>query len=96
MERGEEFHWEQQRTRRVREILAEAKRQLPARQIEIRAPAEARFQTISSLPSAIQLAPGELHIQFSEPQELLTYLFQLAQGLTNDFESFENVINRKS
>jgi hypothetical protein len=63
--------------------------------VEIRVPTETRFQTIASLPSVIRLAPGEVRIEFGDPQELLSYLFQLAQALTNDFDSFEDVITQK-
>lgn len=76
--------------------MEEARRQHPARQIEIRMAAPTRFQTVASLPSAIQLAPGELRIQFGEANELLSYLVQPAQALTNDFESFEELITAKT
>lgn len=95
VQRGDEYEWDHRRRQRVGELVEEARRQHSARQVEIHVAAETRFQTVSSLPSAIQLAPGQLRIQFGEANELLRYLVQLAQALTNDFESFEQVITPK-
>ncbi|MDQ2833430.1 MAG: hypothetical protein M3Y50_06700 [Acidobacteriota bacterium] len=90
---GDDFEWDHRRRRRVADVLEQARREHPARQVEIRLPAETRFRTLASLPSAIQLAPGELRIQFGMLEELLTHLVDVAQALTNDFESFEDLMD---
>ncbi len=93
VQRGDNFEWDHRRRRRVAAVLEQARREYPARQVEIRVPAETRFRTLASLPSAIQIAPGELRIQFGMLEELLTHLLDVAQALTNDFESFENLMD---
>ncbi|MDQ2842277.1 MAG: hypothetical protein M3Y72_14785 [Acidobacteriota bacterium] len=92
IQRGDDFGWDHQRRRRVAEVLQEARRQHPARQVEIHVQAETHFRTLGSLPSAIQIAPGELRIQFRTLEELLTHLVDVAQAMTNDFGSFEELI----
>lgn len=56
IQRGADFEWDHRR--RVAEVLEQARREHPARQVEIRVPAETRFRTLASLPSAIQIAPA--------------------------------------
>lgn len=93
IQRGDDFEWDYCRRRRVAEVLDQARREHPARQVEIRVPAETRFRTLASLPSAIQIAPGELRIQFGVLEELLTRLLDVAQAMTNDFESFKDLMD---
>jgi hypothetical protein len=93
IQRGDDFEWDHRRRRRVAEVLEQARREHPARHVQIRVPAETRFRTLGSLPSTIQIAPGELRIKFGTLEELLTYLLDVAQAMTNDFESFEDLMD---
>ena len=93
IQRGDDFKWDYRRRRRIADVLEQARREHPARQFEIRVPAETLFRTLGSLPSAIQIAPGELRIQFRKLEELLTHLLDVAQAMTNDFESFEDLMD---
>src|SRR3954452_7846822 len=89
LQRGEEFQWEQQRRQRVAELYEQAKREHPARQVEIPVTRQTRIRTLASLPSGIELGGNELRIRFSSFEELLTKLFELGQAVQNDFGSFE-------
>src|SRR3954464_14693062 len=86
LQQGEEFQWEQQRRQRVAAVYQQAKREHPARQVEIAVPRASQTQTFASLPSGIQLRPGELRIQFTNFEELLRHLVELGQALQNDLE----------
>src|SRR3954469_6762021 len=92
IQRGEEFQWEQQRRQRVAELYEQAKREHPARQVEIPVTRQTRIRTLASLPSGIELGGNELRIRFSSFEELLTKLFELGQAVQNDFGSFEAFI----
>lgn len=93
IQRGEEFQWEQQRRQRVAAAYEQAKREYPARQVEIAVPRESQTQTFASLPSGIQLRPGELRIQFTNFEELLRHLVELGQALQNDLEQIRELLN---
>jgi hypothetical protein len=93
IQRGEEFQWEQQRRQRVAAAYEQAKREYPARQVEIPVPRASQTQTFASLPSGIQLRPGELRIQFTNFEELLRHLVELGQALQNDLEQIRELLN---
>src|SRR4051794_10314871 len=69
LQQGEEFQWEQQRRQRVAAVYEQAKREHPARRVQIPVTKETRSRTVSSLPSGVKLGPGELHIQFANAEE---------------------------
>lgn len=43
---------------------------------------------LEDLPSEIHLRPGELHIRFSRPVDLLEKLMTLAQAISQDWDAF--------
>ncbi len=92
IQRGDDFEWDHRRRRRVADVLEQARREYPTRQIKIPVPPETRLRKLGSLPSAIQVSPGELRIQFRTLEELLTHLVDVAQALANDFGTFEQII----
>src|SRR4051812_37227305 len=93
LQQGEEFQWEQQRRQRVAAVYEQAKREHPARQVEIQVPRESQARTLASLPSGIELRPGELRLQFTDVEELLRQLVELGQALQNDFERIRVLLN---
>src|SRR5947209_19465630 len=71
VQRGEDFQWERCRRARVATIYEQAKREHPARQVEIPvSPESARSRTLTSLPRGIELRPTELRIQFAGLEDL--------------------------
>jgi len=57
-------------------------------------PSRHRRSAPSPASPTVHLAPGELHISFQRPQELLEQLYQLSQTIAQDFPAFE-AITRK-
>ena len=94
IQRGDNFQWEQQRRQRIAQFYEQAEREHPARQVQIHVPRENRSRTLASLPSGVALAPGELRIQFSSFEDLLTKLFELGQAVQNDFQQFAEFFER--
>lgn len=92
IQRGEEFQFEQRRRERIAAVYEQAKRQHPARQVQIPV---IRTGSLSSLPPGVDLTPGELHIRFSSFEDFLSKLVELSQAVQNDFSSFENLLARK-
>src|SRR3954466_8077902 len=92
LQQGEEFQWEQQRRQRVAALYEQAKREHPARQVQIPVSREALGRTLSSLPADIRFLPGELRIRFSSFEDLLTKLFDLGQAVQNDFDTFGKLL----
>jgi len=92
IERGEDFQWEQQRRQRIAQFYEQAEREHPARQVQIPVTRESLSRTLTTLPSGIELAPGELRIRFSSFEDFLTKLFDLGQAVQNVFERFEECL----
>lgn len=93
-QRGEEFQYEQRRRERIAAMYEEAKREHPARQIHIPVPRESLRGCLASLPPGIELAPGELRIQFATAEELAAKLFGLSQAMAHDWDTFVRAVQR--
>jgi hypothetical protein len=92
IQRGEEFQWEQRRRQRIAQFYEEAAREHAARQVQIPVTRETRSRTVSSLPSGVDLRPGELRIQFAGAEDLATKLFGLSQAMARDWDAFVNAV----
>ena len=90
IQRGDDFQWEQRRRHRVAHFYQHAECEHPARQIKIPVTRESLRRSLTSLPSGVELSPGELRIPFASLEDFLTKLFELGQAVQNDFESFQN------
>lgn len=88
IQRGEAFQWEQRRRERIAAVYEQAKREHPARQVQIPVSRESWHGSLASLPPGVELAPGELRIRFDGAEDLATKLFELSQALANDWEAF--------
>ncbi len=89
LERGDEFQWEQRRKERLSAELLDVRRQLPGRHVTVAVSAAASDRRLAELPAGVHLQPGELRIQFSGTQDLLQKLYELSQGILNDWKGFE-------
>jgi hypothetical protein len=92
IQRGEEFQWERRRRERIAVMYEQAKREHPARQVQIPVTKETRSRTVSSLPAGVKLSPGELHIQFASAEELAAKLFELSQAMARDWDAFVDAV----
>ena len=93
IQRGEEFQWDQRRRERIASVYEHAKREHPARQVQIPVTKETWNRTVASLPSGVKLGPGELHIEFASAEELAAKLFELSQAMANDWPGIEAALN---
>ena len=91
IQRGDDFRHEQQRRVRVAATYEEAKREHPARQVRIPVSRETRSCKMSSLPSGIDLGPGELCIRFTDAEDLAAKLFELSQVMAHDWDAFVDI-----
>ena len=92
LQSGEEFQSEQQRRKRVAAVYEEAKREHPARQVEIFVSRDSRRRSLASLPPGVTLSPGELRVSFTGFADFLRKLFELSQAVQNDCESFQRLL----
>src|SRR3954447_1347068 len=89
IQHGAEFQSDQRRRERIADVYERAKREHPARQVQITVTKETRSRTVSSLPSGVKLGQGKLHIQFTGAEELAAKLFELSQAMANDWPAIE-------
>ncbi len=75
------------RRQRIWQILRREAPRLRARGVTIRPPQIS--SRLTNLPAGVDLRPGRLVINYTEPIELLERLYALAQALTMDYENFE-------
>ncbi|MBV9611550.1 MAG: hypothetical protein JO091_03720 [Acidobacteriaceae bacterium] len=92
LEAGEEFQGEQRRRQRVAAVYEEAKREHPARQVEIPVTRESRHRSLASLPPGVTLTPGELRVAFTGFEDFLRKLFELSQAVQNDCDNFQQAL----
>jgi hypothetical protein len=78
-----------QRARRLTDHLNEARRTLPGRRVQIPAAPNVKDHEMKDLPAGIHLRPGELRIEFSQPDDLLRQLYELSQAILNDYARFQ-------
>lgn len=92
IQRGQDFQFEQRRRERIATVYEQAKREHPARQVQIPIRKESRSRTLDSLPSSIQIQPGELSIRFSSAEDLAAKLFELSQAMARDWDAFTRAV----
>src|SRR4051812_2999640 len=86
LQQGEEFQGEWQRRQRVAAVYEQAKREHPARQVQIPVNHRSSSTGLTSLPPGITLVKGELRVEFSSLEDFLAKLYILSQAVQNDFE----------
>ena len=88
---GEDAQYERRRLQRLDRTLAGLARDLKSARIPVAATPEAHSLLFPALPPSVRIRPGRLEIDFENPQELLTRLFELSQAIANDYDRFEAV-----
>src|SRR3954454_20942738 len=89
LQQSKDFQWERQRRQRVAAVYEQAKREHPARQVEIPVNRRSNSTGLTSLPPGVMLAKRELRVQFSGLEDFLAKLYILSQAVQNNFEAFE-------
>lgn len=80
---------ERRRKERLSSEIENIRRHARAAKISVPITTEIYSTRLISLPPGVNLAPGQLTVAFSSPQELLERLFAFAQALANDSELLE-------
>ncbi len=88
---GEEPRREQRRRQRLSALVERWHADLKGRYIAIPAAAGVLAQGLDSLPAGVRLAPGQLLIDFRDPEQLLERLLALVMGIQNDYGRFEKL-----
>ena len=83
--RGDDFAIEERRRLRLSESLAEARRTFSARQVRIETDS---LPGPAGLPGGVELRRGELRIEFSGVEDLLSKLFDLSKAIAGDYDDF--------
>jgi len=89
IEEGAEFAVESRRRQKLRDHLNEVHRRLRAKRVVIEVGRDALSSQVRSLGDGVVLKAGDLHIEFSGTEDLLTKLFRLSRAAADDFEAFQ-------
>ena len=92
IQEGEDYQIEDQRRQRVLQALERLRKQQAGARVYIPVQADVFSRQLADLPAGVSLEPGELRITFSSAEDLLSKLFELAQGISNDFERFRRIV----
>jgi hypothetical protein len=49
---------------------------------------------LAGLPAGVTVVPGRIEVQFSGAGDAVARPFALAQGLSNDYDRFEDLVGR--
>jgi len=92
---GEDAYYERNRRKKVAKALEKLQKEALERpKLLVSAPIQVQKQEFESLPAGIQLAPGRITVEFSEPQEALEKLLALAMAIGRDFGRFERIVSQ--
>jgi hypothetical protein len=83
-----EFRELDQTKRRLSSTLEEAWQKRAAHNFRIPVSASSRDRVVADLPPGITLIAGQLMIEFTCVEDLVSKLYELAQAAANDFDSF--------
>ena len=85
---GEDFEREIRRKERLGGVIDQLRRYQAAARVSIPVPPDVFNRKLKDLSAGVALEPGHLHVEFSDAEELLGKLFELAQVASNDFDRF--------
>lgn len=89
LRKGEEFSAEAKRRERLSAGLSTLRRYHVGTTIAIPVRPEVFSTRMKQLNEGVRIASGQLMIEFSSTEDLLSKLFELAQAAANDFETFQ-------
>lgn len=96
LEAGTEFALEYGRRQRLLDSLERARRHRAAAAVRIPVEADAAERSVAHLPAGIFLQADSLRVDFKGAEDLLGKLFELAQTVGNDFQSFKALVERSA
>lgn len=77
------------RRERLGEKLEEMRREAKAHKVKIPVAPDVWGREVAGLPSTVKLSPGRLEIACTDATDMLRQLMELAQAVSNDYETFE-------
>ena len=86
IEGGETYQAEKKRIQRLQSSLKPRK--------AITASPDVWERRLAELPAGTRFRPGILEIEFQNAEQLLERLFELAQAIHNDYDTFEDLLTR--
>ena len=90
---SDDGYYERRRRQKLAAVLADLHRErLQHPPLLVEAPVEVLTQEFENLPPGVQLAPGRITLDFSDPREALEKLLALAMAISNDFHGFERQV----
>jgi hypothetical protein len=93
LSKGDDGFYERRRRQKLAEVLATLHQQrVQHPPLLVEAPAAVLAQEFENLPPGVQLAPGRITLDFTEPREALEKLLALAMAISNDFHGFERQV----
>jgi hypothetical protein len=94
LEAGTEFALEHGRKQRLLDSLEKVQRHRAAAAVRIPAASETSERSVAHLPAGVLLEADSLHVDFKGAEDLLGKLYELAQTVGDDFESFRAIVER--
>ena len=88
LQRGQAFDYETRRQAHVLETLRRAR----IHRVRIPVSPETYGVQMTGLPAGVVVGPGRIEVTFETAREGVQRLFELAQALTNDFDTFEELV----
>ncbi len=95
VQRTEDYHFEAQRRQSLVATLDKLQKQRAGAQVSIPVKPDVFSRQLADLPEGVRIEPGQLTITFTSAENLLSRLFELAQGISNDFRRFQEIVEPK-
>ena len=91
LQAGTEYALEHGRRKRLVDSLQKVVRHKAAARVVLPVARGAAPRSMADLPPGVRLGPGSLTVEFSQAEDLLGKLFELAQAAAHDFEGFSGM-----
>lgn len=91
---SDQVYCERLRKEALERQIEETRQFRAASRVRIQVPPDVHNRRVIDLPSSVQLFPGRVTIDFCGAEQLLTYLYELAQAAANDFDRFRDTVEQ--
>jgi len=87
---------ERERQQKLAAELDRLQRHHAAARVRIPVSADTQDRTVQDLPAGVRLEAGRLTIEFNGALQLLSYLYEISQTASNDYDSFRRAVEADS
>jgi hypothetical protein len=95
LQAGDRVQYELRRKERLTDKINEARKLIRRNRLQVSIEPRQEGVVFASLPSSVQLQPGELSIVYRDLEELLTNLALLGRAMENDFDELMRKVTPK-